>query len=271
MTMPAAHYTSRQIFAYLMGRVSESEAADLERHLAGCDRCVARARREYKGVTEPAWWTPREPASEAPEHAPELAEAAKPAHGWLPRFSPLYVPALAAALILIVACGYFLLNISRRNPDVTVASLKDGVGQVDLTRSGKVLLPGGATPPASLAASVRDLLTNTVVKQPDNIQLALAATRTDRLERGATEVAAEKPVLLSPFATAVRSTRPTFFMAACQFCRDVHLIHRRPKREARLEGFRGEGHVAHSAFYGAGTDSRRAVPVASGSHRPGAA
>jgi hypothetical protein len=40
--------------------------------------------------------------------------------------------------------------------------------------------------------------------------MALAATRTDVVERGPSEEAAEDPILLSPFATAVRSTRPTF-------------------------------------------------------------
>lgn len=59
--MPDKHYTSREIFSYFMGGASEGEAADLERHLAGCDRCVVRARLEYKAATAPVWWAPQRP------------------------------------------------------------------------------------------------------------------------------------------------------------------------------------------------------------------
>jgi hypothetical protein len=210
--MPSEHYTSRQIFEYLMGGVSEAEAADLERHLAGCDRCVARARREYKAATAPVWWTPQAPMprAAAPVRVPERV------HGWRDWSGHLPIPALAFAAIVIVAFGYFLWNTSRRHlpnvpvSDPVIASLLDGAGQVNLTRSGKIVLPGRNPPPAGLSASVEDLLTKTVVKPPENVQLALAATRTDRLERGPSGEAAEDPVLLSPFATAVRATRPTF-------------------------------------------------------------
>jgi hypothetical protein len=213
LTMPAKHYTSRQIFVYLTGRAAEAEAADLERHLAVCDRCVSRARREYKAATEPAWWTPR-----APESAPATvaAPAPEPVRRRLPGFGSILVPALAAAVILTVVFGYVLWNISRRrSPDVPVAdpviaSLMDTKGRVILTQSGEIVLPRGSTPPSDLSATVRELLTKTVVRPPDTIQLALAATRTDRLERGPSGEAAEDPLLLFPIATAVRATRPTF-------------------------------------------------------------
>jgi hypothetical protein len=205
--MPEKHYTSRQVFAYLTGRTSAREAAELERHLAGCDRCVARARWEYRSATEPAWWTPQ-----APEPVPERVAAPAPVPArhrqWVS--GRRFVPALAFAAILMVACGYLLWNITRPPSDPVIASLMDGAGQVNLTQSGKIVLPGRTPPPASLSASVRELFTNKVVKQPANIELALAATRTDRLERGAAADAAEDPMPLSPLATAVRETYPTF-------------------------------------------------------------
>ncbi len=208
MTMPDKHYTSRRISEYLMGGVSEAEAAELERHLAGCDGCVARARREYQAATGPVWWAPQAPVEAVVARAPEVS--AGRVSGWAAMFGFRPVAAFATAVIAIVAVGYFLWSASRRNADVVVASLMDGGGRVSLMQSGKIVLPGGSAPPAGLSASVKDLLTKTVVQQPENVQLALAATRTDVVERGPSGEAAEDPILLSPFATAVRATRPTF-------------------------------------------------------------
>jgi hypothetical protein len=191
-----------------MGGVSEAEAAELERHLAGCDGCVARARREYQAATGPVWWAPQAPVKAVVARAPEVS--AGRVSGWAAMFGFRPVAAFATAVIAIVAVGYFLWSASRRNADVVVASLMDGGGRVSLMQSGKIVLQGGNAPPAGLSAGVKDLLTKTVVQQPENVQMALAATRTDVVERGPSEEAAEDPILLSPFATAVRSTRPTF-------------------------------------------------------------
>jgi len=226
MTSDRKHYTSGEVSAYLTGAFSEDEAAAFERHLAGCDRCVRRARREYRAATVPAFWTPRAPVAEAPVPRPEpwspplrfqLAEQWVRRGGLVPSPGFRYrTPAFAAGAILLVALGYYLRGISGGHSPIPVvndpveASLIDGGGPVTLTRSGKVVLPGGNALPSARAVVVQDLLTKSAVPQPENVQLALAATRTGLLERGPSQVATENPVLLSPFATAVSSTRPTF-------------------------------------------------------------
>lgn len=201
MTMPVKHYTSKQIFMYLRGGASETEAAELERHLAGCDRCVARARREYQDAIEPPWWAPRTPVAPQPVVVPAPLPK-QTINFWFPM-----APALAGAAILI----FFLYTPAVPPAEPVIASLMDAGGrQVRLTRSGRVTLPDGKSPPPELAGGVKDLLTKAVVAQPATVQLALAATHTDRLERGVSGDAAEDPVLLAPFATAIRETRPTF-------------------------------------------------------------
>ncbi len=142
---------------------------------------------------------------------PELEHRSAPPR----RFGRRLIPLLVAAAILIVALGARWMMSHQRPPEVpagetVVASLMDGAGPVILTKSGRVLLPDRSLPSGVLAASVKDLLTNGVVQQPDRMPLIAARAGTDLVERGPSGEPVEDPVPVSPVDTAVRSTRPAF-------------------------------------------------------------
>jgi len=131
-----------------------------------------------------------------------------------PRFRTRFIGLLSAAAILLAVSGALLMD-SRRFPhtltgDPVIATLMDGAGRVSLTQSGKLVPANGRVSSASVLTDVKDLLGNSYVVKDTNTQLALAAPQTGLVERGAAAEPAEDPVLLSPFATAIRSTRPAF-------------------------------------------------------------
>ncbi len=121
-----------------------------------------------------------------------------------------------AAAALLVGFGTLLwIALRTTGQDVlpgepVVALLADRGGREFLTESGQLIIPLRETPSSSLSATVKDLLTKNAVPQPESVRSALAKTRTDTVERGSSGAPAGDPLPLQPFATAVKSTHPSF-------------------------------------------------------------
>jgi len=88
--------------------------------------------------------------------------------------------------------------------------LKDAAGPVTLTTDGRLSLPGRPSLPPEWTRQVKELLTTGTVSQPKAVQVAMAEVRSDFVLRGGGEGETEVPLPVSPVATAVKSTRPTF-------------------------------------------------------------
>jgi len=139
------------------------------------------------------------------------------------RLRQIFIPQPALALVSVIALvALGLLFIQFRNNQALqaqlqqdklmvaktqdVARLQDTAGQVTLQLS----LPGNLSLPPESAQRVEELLMTGMASQPESVQSAMAQLRRHDGERRG-EGEKDAPVLLSPVATAVKSTHPAFF------------------------------------------------------------
>lgn len=98
------------------------------------------------------------------------------------------------------------------SPPILV-TLKDTAGEITLSAGGRLTMPSDITLPPEWMERVKEVLTKGAASQPEKVLLALAETKKGTILRG-TEIlrqqVAEFPMLISPVATAVKSTRPLF-------------------------------------------------------------
>jgi hypothetical protein len=89
--------------------------------------------------------------------------------------------------------------------------LKDTTGEIVLTSDGRLVLPeDGPSLPAEWRARLRRLLTEGHVPPSEPVRVALAAVRSELALRGEGREEGREPLPLSPVATAVRTTHPSF-------------------------------------------------------------
>jgi hypothetical protein len=230
------HYTREEFFLYYLEELAPEDTAALEAHLAGCAQCLERARcadpnSRYAAGVDFADLSPAYAQSLAAQSAPPQRAASIWRSG-LSRLSRLrawltperLVLATTAAGLAVLGFLFWetqgqlrraheeiaLLEKSRREDSgPLLALIRDTGGLVTMTASGQIRLPGAALPD-DWPGRVKQLLERGAVKQFAGLPAMLAQVRTGQLERGVPDHPRDKPTLLSPFATAVKTTRPTF-------------------------------------------------------------
>lgn len=104
-----------------------------------------------------------------------------------------------------------------------LVKLSDTTGEVTVTANGKLSLPAIPTLPSKWTQQLKELLKKGTVSQSKEIQLAMAQVQRDIIMmRGSDERSTS--ILLSPVATAVKSTRPTFRWAPVKDAQSYKLI-----------------------------------------------
>jgi hypothetical protein len=212
MSRPAnnQHFSSREMYRYFLGEMEPDEAAHLEAHLGGCDRCVHRARGVHVAAGAPMP-PPVDPFADDPLPHAELTR------WWL---RPWIVLPVAAALLLVAYLAFS--GLKKALPPIvavrpvnnnTGTTLRDGNGTLTFSPAGDV-----SEPSLSLTSEWREqfrqLLVARQVTQPHNIVLAMERMHAAEPPRGAEQCgnasSAREPIPLQPCATAVKTTQPEF-------------------------------------------------------------
>lgn len=89
--------------------------------------------------------------------------------------------------------------------------LQDTTGQITLNADGRLTLPSNITLPPEWTERVKEVLMKGTTSQPEKVLLALAETRKGTILRGTESLRqqiSDFPIIISPVATAIKSTRP---------------------------------------------------------------